>query len=65
MTTNDAPLARMDVPAVREAYIDLRICELRVLAAETALEFWREQPQPSLRLLVRSAMKRGDSQRRK
>jgi hypothetical protein len=37
MTTNDAPLARMDVPAVRDARIRLRVAELRVLAAETAV----------------------------
>lgn len=64
MTTDDAPLARMDVPEVREAYIDLPVCELRVLAAETAVEFWREQRQRGLaslrlQLLVRSAMGRG------
>jgi hypothetical protein len=55
----------MDVPAVRAARIELRVAELRVLAAKTAVEFGREQPQPSLRLLVRSAMRRGDGQRRK
>jgi hypothetical protein len=42
----------------------LRIAELRVLAAQTAVEFWREQQQHGLaslrlQLLVRSAMKRG------
>ena len=67
MITDNAPTARMDVPAVREAFIDLRDAELRLLAAKTAVEFWREQPQPSLRLqlLARSAMKRADGQRRK
>jgi hypothetical protein len=44
MTTDDVPLVRMmDVPNVREAYIDLRIAELRVLAAKTALAYCREQ----------------------
>jgi hypothetical protein len=38
----------MDVPEVRAAYIDLRVCELRVLAAKTAVEFGREQRQRGL-----------------
>jgi hypothetical protein len=59
----------MDVPEVRAAYINLRICELRVLAAKTAVEFGREQRQRGLaslrlQLLVRSTMRRGDGQRR-
>jgi hypothetical protein len=59
----------MDVPEVRAAYIDLRVCELRVLAAKTAVEFGREQRQRGLaslrlQLLVRSTMRRGDGQRR-
>jgi hypothetical protein len=50
----------MDVPEVRAAYIDLRVCELRVLAAKTAVEFGREQRQRGLaslrlQLLVRSS----------
>jgi hypothetical protein len=64
MTTNKSPLAPMDVPAVRDARIELRLAELKVMAAQTAVEFWREQRQhglASLRLqeLVRSAMRRG------
>jgi hypothetical protein len=54
----------MDVPAVREAFIDLRVAELRVLAAKTAVEFWREQAQPSLRQQLLERMRRGDGQRR-
>jgi hypothetical protein len=59
----------MDVPEVREARIRLRIAELRVLAAKTAIEFWREQPShglASLRFqeLLRSAIRRRDGQRR-
>jgi hypothetical protein len=67
MISDKSSLARIDVPAVRAAYIDLRVCELRVLAAETAVEFWREQLQrglASLRLQLWSAMRRGDGQRR-
>jgi hypothetical protein len=69
MTTDDAPLALNDVPAVRAARIDLRVAELRVLAAKTAVAFWREQQQHGLaslrlQLLARSAMRRGDGQRR-
>jgi hypothetical protein len=59
----------MDIPEIRAAYIDLRVCELRVLAAQTAVEFGREQRQREiaslrLQLLARSAMRRGDGQRR-
>jgi hypothetical protein len=67
MIDDKSSLARMDVPAVRDARIALRVCELRVLAAETAVEFWREQLQrglASLRLQLWSAMRRGDGQRR-
>jgi hypothetical protein len=54
----------MDVPAIRDARIRLRLAELRVLAAQTAVEFWREQQQDGLaslqlQLLARSAMRRG------
>ena len=62
--TDNAPLARMDVPAVRAAYIDLRICELRVLACETALQYWRdrreeyEQPATIALMLKQAMMKR-------
>ena len=62
MTTDDAPLARMDVPAVRDAYIELRVCELRVLAAKTAVEFGRAQDEP-LALVVKRAMKRAMKRR--
>ena len=44
--TTDNP-ARKDIPAVRAARIDLRVSELRVLAARTALEYWRSRPMPS------------------
>ena len=33
----------MDVPEVRAARIDLRVAELRLLAAQTAVKFGREQ----------------------
>jgi hypothetical protein len=62
MTADDAPVARMDRREVRAAYIDLRICELRVLACETALQYWRERCEEceplALALMVRQAMKR-------
>ena len=37
MISDKSSLARIDVPAVRAAYIDLRVAELRVLAAKTAV----------------------------
>jgi hypothetical protein len=44
MITDDAPpVPMMDRPEVRAAFINLRVCELRTLAARTAVEFWREQ----------------------
>jgi hypothetical protein len=64
MTRDKSSLARMDTPAVREAFIDLRVAELRVLADKTAVEFWREQPQPSFRLQL-LARRRGDTDRRR
>jgi hypothetical protein len=43
MTLDDAPPpALMDRVEVRAAFIDLRVAELRTLAAWTAVEFWRE-----------------------
>jgi hypothetical protein len=56
MITDKPCLARMDNADIRTAYIDLRVAELRVLAAKTAVEFWREQRQrglASLQLLAR------------
>lgn len=69
MTSDKSSLARMDNADIRAAYIDLRVCELRVLAAKTAVEFGREQRQRGLaslrlQLLVRSALRRDDGQRR-
>jgi hypothetical protein len=54
----------MDNLDIRAARIDLRVAELRVLAAETAVEFGREQRQRGLaslrlQLLAPSAMWRG------
>lgn len=46
--TTDNPV-RMDIPAVRAARIELRVAELRVLAARTALEYWRSHPLLPLR----------------
>jgi hypothetical protein len=63
VTSDNVPSALMDIPEVRDAHIRLRIAELRVLAAQTAIEFWRGQPQPSLRVLLRSAMRRANGQR--
>jgi hypothetical protein len=48
MITDKPCLARMDNADIRTAYIDLRVAELRVLAAKTAVEFWREQRQRGL-----------------
>ena len=69
MTSDKSSLARMDNADIRAAYIDLRVCELRVLAAKTAVEFGREQRQRGfaslrLQLIARSAMRRSDGQRR-
>jgi hypothetical protein len=33
----------MDIPEVRSARIALRVAELRLLAAKTTVEYWREQ----------------------
>ena len=58
MISDKSSLARIDVPAVRKAYIDLRVAELRLLAAETALAYCREQRQhglASLQLLASEA----------
>jgi hypothetical protein len=65
MTSDKSSPALMDIPEIRATYIDLRVCELRVLAAKTAVEFGREQRQRGLaslrlQLLARSAMRRGD-----
>ena len=35
-----------------DALIDLRVCELRELAAWTAVEYWRLRPRPTLAELV-------------
>jgi hypothetical protein len=43
MTSDKSSSALMDIPEIRAAHIDLRVCELRVLAAQTAVAFWREQ----------------------
>jgi hypothetical protein len=69
MTSDKSSLARMDTPTVREAFIDLRVAELRLLAAKTAVAYCREQRQRGvaslrLQLLARSAMWRGDGRRR-
>jgi hypothetical protein len=64
MTTNDASRPRMNLPDIRDARIHLRIAELRVLAAKTAIEFWREKPQPSPQQQLLERMRRGDGQRR-
>jgi hypothetical protein len=61
---NYIPLPRM---MVRDARIRLRLAELRVMVAETAIEFWLEQWQRELAstaMRARSAMKRGNGQRR-
>jgi hypothetical protein len=65
MTTNKSFLARMDVPAVRAAYIDLRVAELRLLAAKTMVEFGREERQRELASLRLLARRRGDTDRRR
>jgi hypothetical protein len=44
----------IDMPAVRNARIELRLAELRVLAARTACEFGREQYESWLRLELKS-----------
>jgi hypothetical protein len=69
MTSDKSSSALMDIPEIRAAYIDLRVCELRVLAAQTAVAFGSEERQRGLaslrlELLARSAMRRGDGQRR-
>jgi hypothetical protein len=63
MITDNAPSARMDVPAVREAFIDLRVAELRLLAAKTAVEFCRVQRERDLASLQLLARRRGDDLR--
>jgi hypothetical protein len=56
MTSNDkSSLPLMDNPTVRTARINLRLAELRLLAARTAFEFGREQELP-LALIVKQAM---------
>ena len=55
MTDNKSSVPRMDVPAVREAFIDLRVAQLRLLAAETAVEFLCEQCERSLSVMLKRA----------
>jgi hypothetical protein len=63
--SDDFPSARMDMPAVREAYIDLRVAELRLLAAKTAVAFGRDQRRRELASLRLLARRRGDTDRRR
>jgi hypothetical protein len=63
--TDKSSLARMDVPEVREAFIDLRVAELRLLAAKTAVAYCREQRQRGLASMQLLARRRGDTDRRR
>jgi hypothetical protein len=64
MTTDKSSLARMDVPEIRQAFINWRLAQLKQLAAQTAIDFWHEQPQPSFRQQLLERMRRANGQRR-
>jgi hypothetical protein len=65
MTSDKSSSALMDIPEIRAAYIDLRVCELRLLAAQTAVAYCREQRERGLASLQLLARRRGDTDRRR